>query len=81
MLVGSGILLLGALWIAGHAMTLMPSLALSSTPVSPTATTLPAPTTQVAQKNPAAPVTETPIAATSNDSAPALAAGSQTMAE
>ena len=91
MLVGSGILLLGALWIAGQAMTLMPSLALSSTPVSPTATmsaktTLPAHTTQVAQNNPAAPVgqdtvTETPVAATSSDSAPALAAGSQSMAE
>jgi hypothetical protein len=91
MLVGSGILMLGALWIAGQAMTLMPSLALSSNPVSSAATmsaepALPAPRIQVAQNVPAAPAapttpTETLGATTTGNSTGALPAGAEAMAE
>jgi hypothetical protein len=40
MLVGGGVLLLGVLWIAGHALSLIPSLALSRTPGISTAATM-----------------------------------------
>lgn len=91
MLLAVGMVLLGALWVAGHTWSLLPSLALSNTAISPAATmsaetTLPAPPTHVAQNVPAAPVaqntpTETPAVTSSGDSTAALPIGSEAMAE
>ena len=80
MLFAGGMVLLGALWIAGNALSLMPSLALSPA-VSPAAI-VSAQRTQDAQNVSPAPVVQNRPTEASGGASPAqLAAGSEAMAE